>query len=116
VCSLDYEPCTLWRERVVVARRPHACDACWRPITPQEPYTLHKHLFEGSWSTERICATCWLVREAFAEAHRQTCAPSVLIDTLRECIDENGGERQWRLELAIMLNRRRHMTKHRRKQ
>jgi hypothetical protein len=107
VCSLDVDDaCPVWNERVRTARKQHACDCCGQVISSGEQYLYHSHVFDGTAGSEKMCAVCWFVRESFANAHGQTCVPSNVLETLREC---SHGDRSspWRLHLAVLLRRRR---------
>lgn len=87
MCSIDLEPCDLWRETPRIARKPHRCSACGAAIHPGTAYLDHFSLFEGVSSSESACFTCWLAREEFADAHGQRFPPSALADLLADCLD-----------------------------
>ncbi len=65
----DAEPCTVWREEKVVARKRHACEECRHPILPGEVYARTTCLFEGTWETRKVCRCCDAARCAVAEAY-----------------------------------------------
>lgn len=104
MCSLDLEPCSVWRERVHVARKVRNCNSCGQVIRPGDPYLSHFDVFEGEANHEAACFVCWGVRQQFADAHGQSFAPSMLDDQLWACIDGDG-ESEWRDSLAIVLRR-----------
>lgn len=104
MCTIDLEPCSVWREVVRKARKEHTCDGCGHVVPAGEQYTAHAHIFDGNASSETMCAVCWVVRESFSEAHGLRCQPSDIRNMLAECIQ---GERSspWRLHLAILKRR-----------
>lgn len=104
MCSIDLDPCSVWRETPRVARKPHLCDGCGQEIRPGDAYLVHFDIFEGEANNERACFVCWWVRQVFADAHGQSFAPSGLWTQLDECIQ---GERdnEWRESLAVVLRR-----------
>jgi hypothetical protein len=88
MCSIDLEPCDLWRETPRIARKPHHCSACGAAINPGDAYLDHFSLFEGETSSEAACYACWLAREEFADAHGQKFTPSALEGMLSECYSD----------------------------
>jgi hypothetical protein len=67
MCS-DYEPCTIFNRTSPKARKPHRCNECGRDIQASERYERIESLFEGVWSTVKVCAHCgvgmdWLSAE-----------------------------------------------------
>ena len=107
----DSDVSTIWNEIPRRARVSHQCDGCRVIIQPGEAYMAHSSLYDGHWCREAMCFGCWWVREAFGQAHHMFPVPSALIETLRECIDADGRESQWRPELASVLRRQR-VAKH----
>lgn len=108
MCVIDLDPCDVWRERVRRANKRHACDCCTFSISKGEHYLYNSYIFEGYPGSEKICFACWWVREKFAEAHRGIHpAPSDMIDELRQCIDGDGEDSEWRDDLASILRRAR---------
>lgn len=113
MCTVDFgDVCPVWREEVRTARKAHECDACGMEIQRGDYYLSHASLWEGEWSTEKMCAACWVVRACFADVEGHAlCTPSRLVETLRECIADRlpAGERSappdWTLELASVLRR-----------
>jgi len=112
MCSLDIEACPVWNERIRAARKEHVCDCCDRQIARGDVYLAHSHVFDGSASSEKMCAICTIVRDDFAAAHGITPMPSDTIFQIHECIQ---GERSnaWRIHLAILLRRRLGTASHR---
>ena len=45
------------------ARKAHQCGECFRTIEPGEKYIVHKTLFEGSVSSQKLCSHCDVARE-----------------------------------------------------
>ncbi len=106
MCSLDLEPCTVWRNTPRVARKAHECDCCSAPIAPATPYLDHFNVVDGSANTEKLCSACWFAWMQFGEAHEQMCTPSGLFQMLRDCVGENDDEEDvWRPVLASILKR-----------
>lgn len=103
MCYLDLDCAKVWHEAPRIARKEHACDACCATIPKGAAYLHHSSLYDGHWTTEAMCFTCWWVRAVFAEAHGQACTPGMLMATLRECGSDDGDG--WRFELASVLCR-----------
>lgn len=60
MCTLDNDdPCSVWREEVRTARKSNTCDAF---IPPGDDYLSHFDVYDGSATSEAMCATCWVVR------------------------------------------------------
>lgn len=107
MCSTeDLEPCTVWRQTYRTARKAHECDACGGPIAPKDPYLDHFDVFEGEVSSQKICAPCTIVWNAFSKEHGGAPHPGSLIETLEECIGERDDDSaRWRPLLAGILKR-----------
>lgn len=108
----DAEPCTVWREEPAIMStahfkgRPHECDSCGTTIARGDPYLRHANLFEGRWSSEKMCFACWWSREAFFEDHGSYQPPSGLWNMLQECIGENDDPLdKWRPHFAALKRR-----------
>lgn len=86
MCYLNLDCAKVWNEAPRIARKEHMCDACCAAIPKGAAYLHHSSLYDGHWTTEAMCFPCWWVRATFAEAHGQTCAPGMLMETLRECV------------------------------
>lgn len=54
----------------VKARKPWQCCECRSVIQIGESHTHYKTLFDGYWSSDRMCETCRTVSEAFSKALR----------------------------------------------
>lgn len=106
MCYIDLEPCAMWSESPVFARKTHECSACQSAITKGDPYLKHANVFDGEFTSEKMCFPCWFAREQFAEAHGQSFVPSALISMLRDCVGKNDDEDDvWRPVLASVLRR-----------
>ena len=107
MCSYgDLDLCSVWREEPRKARKAHECDGCGAGIAPGDVYLVHANVFDGTATTEKMCAACWCVRQSFVEAHGQSRPPSALAEMLRDCIGENDdADDQWRPLLASVLRR-----------
>jgi hypothetical protein len=95
-----------WTERTVTARKPHVCSGCRAAIRKGEMYLRTWCLQDGHNTTEKACADCAFVRDAFGETHAVIPWPSSLVGMLRECISEDDDD-GWRMALAALLKRNR---------
>jgi len=57
-CDCDYEPSTVWASKMVRAKKPWRCTECNGTIPVGETYERIGSLFDGSWSTFRLCGDC----------------------------------------------------------
>src|SRR5258706_14864271 len=108
MCSLDYEPCEVWDEYQRVARKPHRCSSCRRVIYVGEKYLVHFSVYEGDWSSEKMCGLCDEIRGEFSYAHEGMIPlPSSLASTLSQCIVEGDDESEtrWKPLLSEILDR-----------
>ncbi len=98
----DLEPCSVWDEKQVKARRPHHCSCCKREITVGEIYLRHFNVFEGDASHEKLCMECEKDRDEFGKAHDGMLPmPGGLKAMLHECIGEEPEESDvWRAMIA----------------
>ncbi len=63
-CEAD-EPCTLLRQKVVAARKEHACDECRKPILPKAQYQYDVYVAEGEVFTHKTCMDCKSLIDVF---------------------------------------------------
>jgi hypothetical protein len=106
MCSIDLEPCSVWSDTVVVARKEHQCDCCDGTIRPGAEYTRHFSVFDGNPTSEKRCAPCTAMCERFRKAHGQLTTPSGMAQLLWDCVGEGDDEsKRWRLELLNMERR-----------
>lgn len=52
------EPCSVYRQKIVKARKEHACSACRAKILPGHYYSRVFCVFEGEAETFRRCGSC----------------------------------------------------------
>ena len=113
MCELEVDDyCAVWSEFPRMARKEHECDACGAVIPRRSAYLVHFNVYEGYPSREKSCFACWAAREEFADAHKQSCTPSSLVERLEECIeygDEDDAKR-WQPILESVLARCRAVT------
>lgn len=88
MCVIELEPCTVWQEHEVTARKAHMCDCCRGEIPAGARYVRHFSVFEGDASTEKLCKACEEVRQAFDLVHGTHGTPSSMPDLLSECVSE----------------------------
>lgn len=110
MCFVDLEPCEVWDERDRKARKEHKCSACGGKITVGSLYVVHFNVFEGEAKSDKMCKPCEAARREFAKDHDgMLCMPRELINMIRECIGEEGGEEfanpRW-IELIAEMNAR----------
>jgi hypothetical protein len=68
VCVGGYEgdEAAVYRERMVTARKPHACYECKFTIQPGQTYEYVTGMWDGTWSAYRFCAVCSEIGKALA--------------------------------------------------
>jgi hypothetical protein len=89
MCMVDLEPCSVWNEAFPKARIPHRCAACRGTIPVGERHLRLGMMFEGEWSAERACMSCWNDIEEFGSADgHMKCAPSGFSEVLSECVEK----------------------------
>ncbi len=57
-CYCELEPCDVYRETIVMARKVHLCDECLEEIPKGSRYVRVAGLFEGAWSNAKRCVPC----------------------------------------------------------
>lgn len=110
MCYIDLEPCTVWDENTVRARKIHRCDCCGGDILIGRRYTRHFSVFDRSPTSEKMCAACTKMSLAFSDEHGQRANPSAMRELLDECIgwgrESRGAEaKPWRLAVLGMQRR-----------
>src|SRR5258705_9350566 len=89
MCIIEFdETWTLYSSDVIIAAKDHACDCCHGRIRKGQPYTKFRCLFDGHWSTEKMCKPCSLITEDFAAEHGSYTTPSGMRELLSECVDQ----------------------------
>ncbi len=105
MCSLDLEPCDVWHEEHVTARKEHKCDCCGGPILPGQQYLKHFDKFDGEITSEKMCLACEADREDFARHHEGSMAnPGYTKELVIECMSDTHKWKE-RLHWARMLRR-----------
>ena len=103
MCDLGDQDCaTLWKVTHPKARVGHRCDCCRRTIVKGENYALTSSLYDGSWQSEKACAECATVINAFGEEHRFFPSASTFVEYLEECVIGEE-ESAWQLPLDAIL-------------
>lgn len=59
------ETAQVYNATTPIARKAHRCEECDETISPGSKYELIKMLFDGSWSTSRICMSCSEIGDHF---------------------------------------------------
>lgn len=62
-CYCDYDPPTVYSEKIVVARLEHKCCECRRIIKPGEQYERVFGVWDGISETYKTCRICLDLRE-----------------------------------------------------
>lgn len=111
MCSIDLDPCEVWQERKVTARKDHRCSCCGGRIKSGEVYVRHFSVFEGDVSAEKACGACEEMRRDFLAEHGTCGSPGYMQTLLEECIDYedrdvDGVGAKWRAAIDAMLARR----------
>ena len=70
MCSCDFESPTLYRARVVRARKAHRCQECCRAICKGDQYEQHTGMFDGIFYSGKTCQRCLDLRQ-YIETHAQ---------------------------------------------
>ena len=86
MCDLGLEDtATIWNVTYPRARVEHLCACCRRAIPRGDYYALTRSLFDGHWTTEKACAGCATVINAFGEEHRFYPSADGFVEYLEEC-------------------------------
>lgn len=84
ICSFDYDPASVYHEKIRKARKEHICCECRETIKPGEKYEHVSGCWDGSWSTYKTCLVCLNIR-------KDLCCGSWLFGELRDAIWEAHG-------------------------
>lgn len=104
---LDGDFCKVWTQTRRKAAKEHRCQCCGTRICRGERYLVTKSLFDGEWSTEKMCRKCDGIQKAFGEEHRYYPGPFELDEYLDQCIDEGDGDvRRWKRYRRAISQRR----------
>ncbi len=113
MCSFDIdgEVCEVYEVTHPRSRNERECIVCCASIAKGETYERHSMIYEGTASSECICASCAMAVVAFREDphHRGSPSPSGFAEALRECF--HGAEKDdpeaklWRDLYAGVLRR-----------
>ena len=113
MCVIEFEPCNVWNERRMTARKGHRCSICTTVIHPGQVYTGHFSLDEAGLCAAKVCPACQEARHDFAEAHEgeygpSYCQPPGFVSVVEDCIAEGDdeSEQKWKLMLAAIEARR----------
>lgn len=97
MCRIDDgELCDIWREAERRAAKEHKCTECGRQIAKGERYLRIEGLYDGSWTTMRVCAHC----RVGADWLRAECGGFTLdgvIDEVREHAEEYRRASLWKI-------------------
>lgn len=111
MCEIDLDPCSVWREHEVKARKAHGCDCCGGMVAAGKRYWRHFSLLDGYVTSEKLCSDCYAARAEFTAAHDQIPQPGNFAELLRECFLEESRQfwteqdRRWRTLYAGMVRR-----------
>ncbi len=110
MCAIepDYDPCQVFTERPVIARKLHKCSECCGPIEPGRMYIKHFSVFDGDSNSAKICEACGDAWREFSDAHGgYRRAPPSLDPVLTDCIYDGDEEsdRVWKPMLDAMWER-----------
>lgn len=101
-CS-DYERPSVYQDVARKARKRHRCGECRGLIEPGTFYHETRGLWEGQWSTQKTCGSCWVVAHTLLDCYS--------FGDLIECLNDDLGFRYRptgaRGAYAAMLRRRR---------
>ena len=73
-CPYPYEngePADLWREKRIMARKPHRCCECPRVIAAGDRCETAAMLYEGRWERLYRCLDCAAFAQAIADENRE---------------------------------------------
>lgn len=77
MCSTDADPCDVWDEREVVARKQHRCYECRLAIPVGCRHVRIGMLFDHEWSASRVHAECLAL---WYFVHREVCKGRGMIE------------------------------------
>lgn len=74
--DLGLEPCSVWSNTLVIARKAHRCDCCRGPISMGVQYRRHFSVFDGDPCSEKVCPICIVLLDVFETVHHGSPTPS----------------------------------------
>jgi hypothetical protein len=83
-CYCDYEPCEVYSEKKLRARKLYHCDECGEEISPGTEYVRVKALSDGRWTLAKRCVPCQSIA-------RDYCCGIVDPGMIREVVQEEFG-------------------------
>ncbi len=111
MCYIDAEPCELWNETKVKARKRHRCSVCQSDINAGVVYLKHFSKFEGEISHGKICPACEADRAMFAAAHDGvSTSPEGFAWLLSDCIADGDEESETKWKPMLARIRARHQS------
>ena len=69
MCDCGYDLPTIYKDKMVVARKDHICYECRKPIPKKTLYENHSGLWHNQWRRYKICIEC-------ADLHRKVASMS----------------------------------------
>lgn len=106
------DPCEVFIDRTVRARKRHTCDACGGPISPGHLYTRHFSIHESGVISEKMCRPCEYTMRSYAKLHGGVrWTPGDLGWALNECVIEEPESWWWERALSAMDRRKREAAK-----
>jgi hypothetical protein len=93
-CSCDHDgvPASVFRRKVIVARKQHKCCECGATIQPGEKYEKVDGLWEDMWEHHTTCAICDRIRQDYCAPYtmlRETIWYGLEVDILGEWGEED---------------------------
>lgn len=113
MCDIELEPCEIFQETQVKARKQHVCSCCGGLIKPGETYVKHFSLMDGDVTSEKSCAACVALAAEFKKVHGTYSNPSFMPELLQDCIESEEYEgntamvEKWTKEIEAMDQRKR---------
>lgn len=105
MCQINYgseERATVWNESFPIARLRHWCCACGSNIYAGEKYLRLGTVSDGRGATAKVCLACHDVMVRFRDEHGVMPYPTLLAETLAECVRDSDNGDVWLVDLAMM--------------
>ena len=88
MCSLDYDPPTLYVRKLITARKSHRCCECGRTIEPAEQYQRVVGVWDGTFGGHTTCTQCVAAADLLM-THCHGFAHCGIYDDIREHVDRS---------------------------